>query len=101
MEFTTKTMGARLLRSGSESLPRGPKAASSLRRLMAVKNRSPDRGGRPLTFTYRSPGIEVPVWDVQRPVARRPRAPAPDPQLPLAAMTWVPAMQRRTKPLSR
>jgi len=46
---------------------------------MAVKHRPSDRGDRPLTYTYRPFGVEVPVSEVKRPVGCRPRTPAPDP----------------------
>lgn len=46
-------------------------------RLLAVKHRPPDRGGQPLTCTYRSPDLEAPVFGIQRPVDCRLRATDP------------------------
>lgn len=57
---------------------------------MAVKHRPPGRGGRPLTCTYRLPGLELPVCDVQRPVGCRPRTPATDPEPTSVALNSPP-----------
>ncbi len=45
---------------------------------MAVTHLPPDRCGRPLKSTFRSSGLELPVYVVLLPVDRRPRTPARD-----------------------
>lgn len=54
---------------------------------MAVKHRPPDRGGRPLTRTYRSSGREGLVYDGQPPVSSQLRTLAPDPLLPFESLS--------------